>query len=104
MKDYYEAYWSEPTPAPTHDPFRPMRWKLLRRHLDGVAPAGRRLLECGSGEGWLLAEAQRWGMEAVGLELSEQAVARTRELHADCQAIVHSVEERPWPVPAAEYG
>jgi 2-polyprenyl-3-methyl-5-hydroxy-6-metoxy-1,4-benzoquinol methylase len=42
-------------------------------------------------------------MEPLGLELSEQALNRARALHEGCQAIAHSVEDRPWPVPAGTF-
>ncbi len=102
-KQHYERYWSEACPAPTNDPMRSVRSKLLRRQLEGVGRVGVRLLDCGSGDGWLLAEARRWGIEAVGLEISERAVARAQELHADCESVVHSIEDRPWPVRASTF-
>jgi 2-polyprenyl-3-methyl-5-hydroxy-6-metoxy-1,4-benzoquinol methylase len=102
-KQFYEAYWSEAVPAPTRDPWRPIRWKLLRDQLDRTALAGNRLLDCGAGEGSLLAEAQRWGLEAVGLEISDRAAERARALHGCCRIIVHSVERRPWPVPSGTF-
>lgn len=102
-KRYYEAYWSEAEPAPTRDPWRPIRWNLLRRHLDRARLSGARLLECGAGEGWLLAEAQRWGLETVGLEISDVAVERARALHDGCPILVHALEDHPWPVPRGTF-
>jgi 2-polyprenyl-3-methyl-5-hydroxy-6-metoxy-1,4-benzoquinol methylase len=66
--------------------------------LDQEGGKGRRLLDCGSGEGHLVAEAARRGYEAVGMEIAEAAVRRARSGYSDLDFIMHSVEERPWPV------
>ena len=97
----YDAYWSEADPPPVRDPLAPRRRELL---WSLVAPRpGQRLLDAGAGDGTLVAEAARRGLDAVGLEVSERAVERARQTHPEIELIPHSVEDRPWPVPAESF-
>lgn len=56
-----------------------MRW-LLKLGL-GSHPQARTLLEIGSGGGLLIAEAQKLGLEAIGVELSKSLVAAAERLN-----------------------
>ena len=105
MKQLYEEYWSREAPPPTRDPLTPTRrrflWPLVER---ATAGAGRpHLLDCGSGDGNLVAEARERGLEAMGLEISERAIERARAAHPGAVFLQHSFEDRPWPVPAESF-
>ena len=96
-KRYYEDYWSSDRPPPTNDPLTPRRLQILWQ-LAGEGESRKRLLDCGSGEGHLVAEAARRGYGSVGMDIAEAALARARAAHPGIHFVVHSVEERPWPV------
>lgn len=96
LKGFYEGYWSSGKPPPVDDPLTLPRWKILWLLLG--QGTGARLLDCGCGEGNLVAEAQARGFEAVGMEISEAAIERGLREHPDVEFVRHSVEERPWPV------
>jgi 2-polyprenyl-3-methyl-5-hydroxy-6-metoxy-1,4-benzoquinol methylase len=97
IRKFYEDYWSARHPPPTTDPLTGLRMEALWREV-GARGAGRRLLDCGSGEGHLVAEAAQRGYEGVGLEIADAAVQRARTAHPGLEFILHSVEDRPWPV------
>ncbi len=94
---YYDTYWNQLNPPPVTDRDAPTRRKLFWQ-VAGAAPRGSRLLDCGSGEGYLVAEAMGRGLDATGLEVSPVAISRAKALHPDCTFLSHSVEDRPWPV------
>jgi len=50
-----------------------------------------------------VAEAAAKGAEAQGMEISAAAVDRARRAHPACSFQVHSIDERPWPVPAQSF-
>lgn len=102
MKQFYENYWSTGRPPPVDDPLTPSRRKCLWAQLGDVNGV-LRLLDCGSGEGHLTAEAVSKGVQAVGMELSATALALARMRYPDCTFVGHSVEERPWPVDPASF-
>ena len=95
-KAYYEEYWSRPQPPPLDDPLAPVRLRLLRESLAGTRPA--RVLDAGSGPGDVVAALAADGHDAVGMDVSAQAVDRARERHPGHEFVVHSAEELPWPV------
>jgi 2-polyprenyl-3-methyl-5-hydroxy-6-metoxy-1,4-benzoquinol methylase len=96
MKDYYDGYWRQPVPAPVADPLAPRRLELLRERLS--AAAGRKVLDAGSGHGDLVAQLGGDGFEAVGLELSPEAIRLARSRNPGSTFLEHSVEDVPWPV------
>ncbi len=98
-RDLYEAYWSQASPPPFSDPLTPRRRELLWRLLGeyGIPPA--RLLDCGAGDGGLVADADARGLQATGLELAQATIARAGAAHPGIELIRHSIEDRPWPVP-----
>lgn len=102
-KEYYERYWAHGDPPPTYDPLSARRAEVLWSLLDAPADGPLRFLECGSGEGHLVAEAAAKGAEAEGMEISQAAVDRARRAHPACSFRVHPVDERPWPVAAQSY-
>jgi 2-polyprenyl-3-methyl-5-hydroxy-6-metoxy-1,4-benzoquinol methylase len=94
--EHYEEYWARPEPPPLGDPLTPRRHALV---LDRLRQAGaRRVLDAGAGAGDLVAALTDAGFDAVGLELSERALALARERHPSATFLRHSVEELPWPV------
>jgi SAM-dependent methyltransferase len=100
VKEFYEHYWSDGDPPPTHDPLSPARAAALWSLLGTATDRELRLVECGSGEGHLVAEATARGIQAEGLEIPGAAVERARRAHPECSFREHSVDDRPWPVPA----
>jgi 2-polyprenyl-3-methyl-5-hydroxy-6-metoxy-1,4-benzoquinol methylase len=98
---YYEDYWERPEPPPLDDPLAPRRLDLVRRLLrkDGA----RRVLDAGAGAGDLVAALVEDGYEAVGLDVSDRAVALAGKRHPGGTFIRHSVEELPWPVEAGSF-
>jgi 2-polyprenyl-3-methyl-5-hydroxy-6-metoxy-1,4-benzoquinol methylase len=102
-RQLYEEYWSRASPSPLADPRTPLRrallWQLLGQH--GVSPI--RLLDCGAGDGGLVAEAVTRGLDATGIEIAEAAIAQGRASHPEVELIQHSVEDRPWPVPSQSF-
>jgi SAM-dependent methyltransferase len=98
VKKFYERYWSEGDPPPTYDLLSPGRAAVLWPLVGPVPGTGLRLVECGSGEGQLVAEAVARGVEAEGLEISGAAVERARRIHPGCSFREHAVDDRPWPV------
>jgi 2-polyprenyl-3-methyl-5-hydroxy-6-metoxy-1,4-benzoquinol methylase len=101
LKDFYDRYWSREIPPPTVDPLTPTRRKLLWSVVASNGSPVRKLLECGCGDGDLVAEAAARGIEATGMEISSICVRRAGERFSNCKFILHSVEERPWPISAA---
>jgi SAM-dependent methyltransferase len=101
VKKFYETYWSEGDPPPTHDLLSPSRAAVLWSLVGSVPDRRLRLVECGSGEGHLVAEAVARGIEAEGMEISGAAVERARKAHPACTFREHAVEDRPWPVAPA---
>jgi SAM-dependent methyltransferase len=100
VKEFYETYWSKGDPPPTRDPLSPARAAVLWSLLEPATDRALRLLECGSGEGHLVAEATARGIEAEGMEISGSAVERARRAHPECPFREHSIDDRPWPLPA----
>jgi 2-polyprenyl-3-methyl-5-hydroxy-6-metoxy-1,4-benzoquinol methylase len=92
----YEDYWAAESPAVVRDPLTPRRRSFLwdRAGRDG----GRRLLDCGAGDGGLVATALERGFDATGIEISASAIARSRGCHPAVDIRRHSVEDLPWPV------
>lgn len=99
MKEFYDTYWTKEHPPPTVDPLTPQRLDLLWSLTAALPEPPRRMLDCGSGEGHLVAAAMERGLEAEGIEISGQALDRSRATKPDLRIHSHSVEERPWPVP-----
>jgi 2-polyprenyl-3-methyl-5-hydroxy-6-metoxy-1,4-benzoquinol methylase len=95
-QEYYEEYWSRSEPPPLGDPLAPGRLELLRTLLSSVR--AERILEAGSGAGDLVAALAGDGYDAMGLEVSEQAVELAASRHPEQRFVRHSVEELPWPV------
>jgi 2-polyprenyl-6-hydroxyphenyl methylase/3-demethylubiquinone-9 3-methyltransferase len=94
----YEQYWSVKAPSPLSDPHTAARWRLLWERLPRLQTRPARLLDCGAGDGSLIAEAGLRGIEAVGLEISATAVERARSTSPLLDLRRHSVEDLPWPV------
>jgi SAM-dependent methyltransferase len=98
----YDSYWSQPNPPPVADRDASTRRRLFWEAI-GTSSGYSRLLDCGSGEGYLVSDACSRGLEAVGLEVSSVAINRARKLHPGCTFLQHSVEEQPWPVPGESF-
>ncbi len=100
MREYYDQYWGRVHPAPVDDPLAPERSRILWALVDHTGTTPARMLEIGCGEGHLVAEAARRGIDSVGLDVSERAIERARAFHPDRRFHVHSSEDRPWPAGA----
>ncbi len=98
LKDFYEEYWKESEPQPLADPLSAVRHRILWDRLGASGVLGGTFLDCGSGQGDLVAEAASRGFDASGLEISEAAVALALTRHPDCSFVCHSLEKVPWPV------
>lgn len=103
VKEFYETYWSKGDPPPTHDALSPRRAAVLWSLIEHPNDRPLRLLECGCGEGHLVAEAAAKGAEAEGMEISQAAVERARRAHPACSFQTHSIDDRPWPFPSQSY-
>jgi SAM-dependent methyltransferase len=97
MKDFYERNWSDPRTYARGDKLadtrRRMLWDWARQY--NVQP--KALLDVGSGEGALVADAQARGLHATGMDIAEAAARRARARHPDCTFVVNAIEDRPWP-------
>jgi 2-polyprenyl-3-methyl-5-hydroxy-6-metoxy-1,4-benzoquinol methylase len=98
---YYDDYWERPEPPPLGDPLAPRRLELIRQLLreDGA----RRVLDAGAGAGDLVASLGEDGYEALGLDVSDRAVALAVARHPAGIFMRHSVEDLPWPVEAGSF-
>jgi 2-polyprenyl-3-methyl-5-hydroxy-6-metoxy-1,4-benzoquinol methylase len=95
VREYYEAYWKSEAPPPLADPLSSRRLLLLRAALSAD---DRRILDVGSGSGWLVGELAGDGAEATGIDISQRAVELAHKRYPSGMFIRHSVEELPWPV------
>jgi 2-polyprenyl-3-methyl-5-hydroxy-6-metoxy-1,4-benzoquinol methylase len=93
----YDGYWTREYLPPLRDQLTPTRRRILWSLMD--ATRGRVLLDCGSGDGALVAEARQRGWESTGIDVAPVAIRRARRAHPDCQFREHSIEVRPWPIP-----
>lgn len=75
MKDYYEGVWADMPDDP-----RPWAWERRRRLLLEEARPGERVLDLGCGSGRFVAALLEHGAEAIGAEISEQALRRARDV------------------------
>lgn len=81
-----------------HDVYEPIVAKAVEAALDRVeAGPGRRLLDVGSGPGYVAAAAASRGSEVVGVDLAESMVALARELHPDLEFEVADAQDLPFP-------
>jgi 2-polyprenyl-6-hydroxyphenyl methylase/3-demethylubiquinone-9 3-methyltransferase len=99
VERYYDEYWRRDSPPPCADPLTPTRIELLR----AVLPARSRVLDAGCGAGDLVALLASDGHEAIGMDVSEEAIALAAARHPDCRFLRHSAEELPWPVEAGSF-
>lgn len=98
----YEDYWTAESPSPVADPLTAKRRSFLWERVSSASGHKTSLLDCGAGDGGLVAEAQSRGLVAVGLEISTAAIERARATHPGIDMRCHSVEDLPWPMePAA---
>lgn len=97
MKEFYERSWSDPRTYARGDKLadtrRRMLWNWSRQY--NVQPTA--LLDVGSGEGALVADAQTRGLRAAGMDIAEAAASRARAKHPECTFVVNAIEDRPWP-------
>jgi 2-polyprenyl-3-methyl-5-hydroxy-6-metoxy-1,4-benzoquinol methylase len=93
---HYEEYWSRDEPPPLADPLTPRRLELLRPLLR--AAGVRRVLDAGAGAGDVVGALAADGLDVLGLDISEGALALARQRHPALTFAQHSVEDLPWPV------
>ena len=99
----YEDYWTDAAPSPVDDPLTPSRRAFLWERVASAPNRKLKLLDCGAGDGGLVAEAQARGIEAAGLEISAAAIERALANNPSLDITRHSVEELPWPVAPASW-
>ena len=99
----YDDYWSLESPAVLADPLTPARRTYLWKRIAASANPRPRLLDCGAGDGGLVAEAVVRQLPAVGIEISASAIERGRRTHPGIDMRRHSVEQLPWPVDPASW-
>lgn len=64
---------------------------------------GRKLLDVACGEGYLLVEAARAGLEVAGLDISPKAIAFAKILAPHAEAVAGEAEHLPWPDARFDY-
>lgn len=102
MPTKIEAYYNHAWAGQYDDPLQAPRHEALWQALDEVDRPPGAFLDAGCGQGELIGEALGRGFgEVIGADLSEAAVRVARERHPDAALRVHSVEDRPWPLPAS---
>ena len=99
----YEHHWSVEVPAALTDPLTTKRREFLWQRVASLGGEVSRLLDCGAGDGSLVADARGRGMVATGLEISAAAIERAHANYPGIDIRRHSVEELPWPVEAASW-
>ena len=99
---YYDEYWRRANPPPCADPLAAVRRRLLEGELESLAPAAR-VLDVGCGAGDLVATLAAGRFEAVGMDVSAEAVARASRRHPGCRFVRHSIEDVPWPLQAESF-
>ena len=96
VREYYESYWRRDELATYEDPHAERRLSLLREDLS--RSGGHRVLDVGCGEGRVVSALHGDGLDVVGMDVSETAVARAAAAHPECRFVRHGVEQLPWPV------
>lgn len=81
LKTYYETYWTRDTDVSENDVTTPERRQRLLRELRRHCEPGAIVLDLGCGAGSFACEIQQAGYDAVGMDLSEKAVAFARRRH-----------------------
>jgi 2-polyprenyl-3-methyl-5-hydroxy-6-metoxy-1,4-benzoquinol methylase len=99
----YEHHWSVEVPAALTDPLTAKRREFLWSRVASLGREFSRLLDCGAGDGSLVADAHGRGMVATGLEISGAAIERAHANYPGIDIRRHSVEELPWPVEGASW-
>lgn len=99
----YENHWSAEVPAASIDPLTAKRRGFLWQRVASLHRESPRLLDCGAGDGGLVADARARGMKAVGLEISGAAIERAQASHPGIDIRRHSIEGLPWPVEPASW-
>jgi 2-polyprenyl-3-methyl-5-hydroxy-6-metoxy-1,4-benzoquinol methylase len=96
VQDHYEEYWRRASPPPLGDPLTSARLGLLRDELARVE--ARRVLDVGCGTGGLVGALAADGLDAMGIDISSEAIDRAEGSHQGCTFVVHSIEDVPWPI------
>ncbi|MDQ6773715.1 MAG: class I SAM-dependent methyltransferase [Candidatus Dormibacteraeota bacterium] len=80
-----------------HAMYSPLSGRVVERLLDAVtARDGARLLDIGSGPGYVVAAAQRRGLETVGLDFAPAMVELARRLHPGCRFEIGDAQALPF--------
>jgi 2-polyprenyl-3-methyl-5-hydroxy-6-metoxy-1,4-benzoquinol methylase len=99
----YEDYWLGESPSPLTDPLTARRRTFLWGRVASLGRRPLRLLDCGAGDGGLVAEARARGIAATGLEIAGAAIERTHLTYPGIDIRRHSLEKLPWPVQSASW-
>jgi len=100
MKEWYEEYWSEPETQ--IDRHAEIRLALLGKLLAGEHTS-LRVLDAGCGLGRVVGALARDGHDAVGMDMSANALRVAAQRSEGCEFVEHSVEDLPWPVAPASF-
>ena len=81
-----------------HEMYSPLSGHVVDRLLDVVdAREGKRLLDIGSGPGYVAAAARYRGCEATGIDFAPAMVDLARGLHPGCRFEVGDAQDLPFP-------
>jgi len=83
LKGFYEDYWTRDTDVSDNDVTTPQRRRRLLRELRRSCAPGAAVLDLGCGAGGFTMQMRRNGYRAVGVDLSEKAVAFARQRYPD---------------------
>ena len=83
VKDYYEDYWDRDTDVSDSDVTTPARKQRLLAQLRRCCRPGDKVLDLGCGAGSFTAVMQQAGYNALGMDLSENAIAFARRKYPD---------------------
>src|SRR5690349_19908534 len=95
LLDAYQNAWRQKADAADFSTGS-RQWETL-----GVLPRGQRLLDLGCGDGRFLAAAKPSFEESMGVEGSEEAVARA--IRSGVRAVVADITEAPLPFPSSHF-
>ncbi|MDP2623983.1 MAG: class I SAM-dependent methyltransferase [Actinomycetota bacterium] len=95
VKEYYERYWQRAHPPPEADSLAPTRSRLLWRQVERVEIEVGRLLDVGTGNGRLVGEALERDIEAIGIDVADEAISRARTAVPAGTFLANDVESLP---------
>lgn len=99
---FYERYWHlHSKQLALDDPILEARWQLLVSTLSRHSV--RSVLDAGRGDGWFTAALHSQGFQAVGMDLSTQAVELASQRYPHLVFQRYPVDRAEWPFPAGRF-